>query len=280
MIIFKSASELTAYIKKIKSDGQKIGFVPTMGALHNGHLHLINESKQSTDVTVCSIFVNPTQFNNREDFIKYPITIEKDIHLLLQHDCDILFLPSEAEVYIAEYKIRHYELGELEGLLEGYYRPGHFQGVCQVVDRLLDIVIPDILFLGQKDFQQCMVIQQLVNDRIDSEKIQLNFVPTVREKDGLAMSSRNMRLSEDQRKKAVHIYENLNFVKSHIHLESFSFLEQKAKQNLESQGFIVDYFTISNADTLKKATSLNEPLIALVAASLDSVRLIDNMRLN
>ena len=163
MVIFKEAEALSKSMGSDKNNGKKIGFVPTMGALHPGHLSLVKTSKQENDITVCSIFVNPTQFNNPEDLKHYPVTIEKDIEALLQVDCDILFLPPVSEIYPSYYQKKHYELGPMETILEGKFRPGHFQGVCQVVDRLLTIVDPDHLYLGQKDFQQCMVLKKMVS---------------------------------------------------------------------------------------------------------------------
>ncbi|RYZ29188.1 MAG: hypothetical protein EOO10_07130 [Chitinophagaceae bacterium] len=154
MILFKQAGKLSHHLEIARKTAKKIGFVPTMGALHKGHLSLIESSKRENDITVCSIFVNPTQFNNAEDFKKYPITIEADIEKLLLAECDVLFQPSKEEIYPENFVTKHYDLRELENVLEGFYRPGHFQGVCQVMDRLLEIVQPDNLYLGAKDFQQ------------------------------------------------------------------------------------------------------------------------------
>ncbi|HZI00726.1 MAG TPA: pantoate--beta-alanine ligase, partial [Flavisolibacter sp.] len=217
MIIIKSAEHLHAYILTLKKKGLKIGFVPTMGALHPGHISLIKESVNVSNITICSIFINPTQFNNKEDFAKYPVTIENDINLLTGSGCDILFLPTVDEIYSTAYVIKKYDLGKLETLLEGEFRPGHFQGVCQVVDRLLDIVSPDFMFLGQKDYQQCMILKQLIVLRNDEAKIELVFAPTIRENDGLAMSSRNMRLQPEQRIKALCIHQCLEIMKQQIH---------------------------------------------------------------
>src|ERR1700737_4918300 len=162
MILFKRAGDLTRWLKEQHSRGKSIGFVPTLGALHPGHISLIDISKKSTGITVCSIFINPTQFNDPKDFEKYPITIEKDIYLLEKAGTDALFLPEVDDVYPGGTKeLEKYELGGLETLLEGKYRPGHFQGVCQVMRRLLDLVAPDDLFMGQKDYQQCMVVRRL-----------------------------------------------------------------------------------------------------------------------
>lgn len=278
MIIFKQARQLNTHLQTQKSSGKKLGFVPTMGALHQGHLQLIEHANAQNDITVCSIFVNPTQFNNPEDFQKYPKTLEKDIELLMGAECHILFIPDKEQVYPEGYTPPHYELGYLEAILEGFHRPGHFQGVCQVVDLLLNIVQPHNLYLGQKDYQQCMVLSRLLELRGSREK--LHFVPTKRESDGLAMSSRNLRLNETQRQLATAIYQVLKLLKENIQKQSIPDLQQAGRQQLEEKGFIVDYVAIRNAQTLQEAHSTNEPLIGLIAASLDSIRLIDNERLN
>src|ERR1700753_3477170 len=184
MIVFKKAGDLASWLDKQRSEGRSIGFVPTMGALHQGHISLIAISKKATSLTVCSIFVNPTQFNDPKDFQKYPITIEKDIALLEKADTDILFLPEVSEMYpTGTSGLEHYDLGPLETLLEGKFRPGHFQGVAQVMQRLLNIVRPDDLFMGSKDYQQCMVVQRLIE--IMALPAVLHRCPIVREPDGL-----------------------------------------------------------------------------------------------
>src|SRR5688572_27892247 len=239
MIIFKSSHQLSHHIVKQKKSGKKIGFVPTMGALHEGHLSLIKSSKATNDLTICSIFINPTQFNNAEDFKHYPVTIEKDLELLISHDCDVLFLPTVAEMYPPGHITKTYALGEIETILEGYYRPGHFQGVCQIVDRLLEVVQPHQLFLGQKDFQQCMVIKKLLT-LLNKTEINLVIVPTAREKDGLAMSSRNLRLNAEQRKLAPSIYKELSLIKNQLNDMSTKDLKEQAIENLTNKGFHVD----------------------------------------
>jgi pantoate--beta-alanine ligase len=214
MILFKKAADLHKYVDEQRKKGVKIAFVPTMGALHAGHIHLVKKAQQSQTITVCSIFVNPVQFNDPDDFAKYPVTLEKDILLLESVQCDILFLPSVEEIYpTGTTHLSRYDLGNLEKVLEGKYRPGHFQGVCAVVHRLLEIVMPDILYLGQKDYQQCLVIKKLIADAGLDSSIVLSIVPTQRENDGLAMSSRNMRLDSDNRKKAPAIYQSLLYIK-------------------------------------------------------------------
>ena len=253
-----------------------------MGALHSGHLSLINSSKKVTDVTVCSIFVNPTQFNDQTDFEKYPQTIENDIFLLEQNDTDILFLPSVEEMYPEGTSAkRNYNLGYLETILEGKYRPGHFQGVCQVVHKLLNIVQPDEIFFGQKDYQQCMVINKLIElENIPVEEI---IVPTIREESGLAMSSRNLRLSSSAKEKATAIYKTLLQIKEDIHSKDINTIKKEATQNLLKAGFTkVDYVEIADANTLEPLYQLNNKTkaVALIAAYIDGIRLIDNLLLS
>src|SRR5579872_6663216 len=208
MIIYKKAGDLASWLEKQRQAGQSIGFVPTMGALHEGHISLITISKKTTSLTVCSIFVNPTQFNDPKDFQKYPVTIEKDIALLEKAGTDVLFLPGVEEVYPqGTSALEQYDIGPLETIFEGKYRPGHFQGVCQVMRRLLEIVRPDQLFMGSKDYQQCMVVQRLLG--LIGIPATLHRCPILREPDGLAMSSRNMRLTPAQRSQATAIYKAL-----------------------------------------------------------------------
>jgi pantoate--beta-alanine ligase len=279
MILFKEAGTLSEYLNQQRQEGKSIGFVPTMGALHPGHLSLIKKSKNDADLTVCSIFVNPTQFNNADDFQKYPITVEKDIEQLTTTGCDVLFLPSVNEIYPPSYHARHYELGTLETVLEGHFRPGHFQGVCQVVDRLLEIVNPSFLYLGQKDYQQCQVVQQLLQ-QTGRTSITLVIAPTIREKDGLAMSSRNLRLSEEQRAKAPAIYEALRIAQEKFHTVPVAQIQQDASEQLTTKGFRVDYFEIVDATTLLPLNGDAQPAVAVVAAYLDDIRLIDNLPVN
>ena len=280
MIIFKTADSLSSHLNDRRKQGRKIAFIPTMGALHEGHLSLIDLANQAHDLTICSIFVNPTQFNNVTDYTHYPITIENDIASLVRANCDILFLPHKSEMYGKGYKAKHYDLGYLEDILEGRYRPGHFQGVCQVVDRLLEIVSADTMYLGQKDYQQCMVIKRLLYITNRAGKVELVVGATVREESGLAMSSRNMRLTESQKTAAAAISKALTSVKNDIQHQPPQELINQAWIELEREGFAIDYIEIVSADTLEKATTLNQPLIALIAATTGGVRLIDNMILN
>ena len=277
MIVFKRAVDLSSYLEKQRIAGREISFIPTMGALHAGHISLITISKKPTSLTVCSIFVNPTQFNDPKDFQKYPISIEKDLLLLEKADTDVLFLPEVGEVYpTGTRQLEHYDLGALETLLEGKYRPGHFQGVCQVMQRLLTIVKPDDLFMGSKDFQQCMVVQRLLT--IMGLPAILHRCPIVREPDGLAMSSRNVRLNPEQRSRATAIYAALKTIKTSWPAP-FDQLTAKATEILEAAGFRIDYITIADADTLEPARPDSKHTVALIAAFMGEVRLIDNMML-
>ena len=219
MILFKKAADINSYLQQHINLGKSIGFVPTMGALHQGHISLIGTSKIANGLTVCSIFVNPAQFNDAKDFNNYPSTIEKDIDALENAGCDVLFLPSVAEIYPSgTQNAKTYDLGYLETVLEGKYRPGHFQGVCLVVHRLLNIINANQLYLGQKDYQQCMVIKRLVE--LEEIKTNINICPTLRETSGLAMSSRNMRLSNKEKEHALKIFETLSYLKKNIKPES------------------------------------------------------------
>jgi pantoate--beta-alanine ligase len=276
MIIFKKKADLQDYLSRQKV---KISFVPTMGALHQGHLSLIESSTKENSITVSSIFVNPTQFNDPKDFEKYPVTIDKDILLLETAGCDILFLPPVSEIYPdGTDKKEHYDIGYLETILDGKYRPGHFQGVCQVVQRLLSIVEPDQLYLGQKDYQQCMVITRLIELMGKKDLIKVIICPTLREKDGLAMSSRNMRLSPEERAKAPAIYKALQYIKENIKPGDLQSLKSNAVTRLEEQGFKPDYIEIADSTTLELVNEWDgkKELVVLAAAFLNEVRLIDN----
>lgn len=281
MIIIKTIKALQENVNFLKSKNNAIGFVPTMGALHEGHLSLINASKKENGITVCSIFVNPTQFNDPKDFEKYPVTIEADIEKLEKAGTSVLFLPSVTEMYPGGISLLpHYELGFIESILEGKYRPGHFQGVCQVVHKLLEAVQPDNLYMGQKDYQQCMVINKLL--QLTGLNIKLHTMPTLREHDGLAMSSRNVRLNETERKKALTIFRVLNYLKDHIEKESIAYLLDKSNLMLDESDFRPDYVAIANAETLEPVNNWNgkQKIVALIAAYQNEVRLIDNMALN
>ena len=267
-------------MQQAKSKQTTIGFVPTMGALHKGHVSLIQASKQQTQLTVCSIFVNPTQFNNASDFEKYPITIADDIRLLELAGCDVLFLPSVTEIYPHGLENKsHYDLGFLETVLEGPTRPGHFQGVCMVMERLLSIVQPRHLFMGLKDYQQCMVVKRLLYLKNWEQQIQFHGCPTLREPDGLAMSSRNLRLNAEQRAIAPVIFEALHYLKQQLATGSLQQIKMEAANLLLNKGLKIDYVEIADADTLEPVKEWNgtQTVTALIAAFLGDVRLIDNL---
>lgn len=278
MIIIKLSKDLRDYLNKQRFSGKSIGFVPTMGALHHGHLTLIKESLKVSKLTVCSIFVNPVQFNNPDDLKKYPKTIGKDILLLEENGCDILFLPDEKEIYPdAQSKKKHYDLGYLETILEGKFRPGHFQGVCMAVEKLLNITDPDYLFMGQKDFQQCMIVERLIT--LMHKKVQLIICPILREKSGLAMSSRNVRLNPEEREIAAQLHQSLVSIKNNLTENNFSVLKNKTISHLEKIGFKVDYLELAIQKNLEITTQFHKGvgLVILIAAYLNNVRLIDNL---
>lgn len=280
MNIIKKAGLLENFLLQQKDKKIEIGFVPTMGALHAGHRSLLQESLRQDDLTVCSIFVNPTQFNDPDDYEKYPSTPLEDIQLLESAGCQVLFLPALPEIYPEGLsQLRQYELGFLETVLEGKFRPGHFQGVCQVVHRLLNIVMPDRLYLGQKDFQQCLVIRKLLSLVHLENKISLQIMPTIRETDGLAMSSRNKRLSPQARAVAPEIYRTLCYIKQNIQPGNTRELIQQGMTKLEKAGFKIDYLQLASADTLHPIEVWNgeENLVVLTAVFLEGIRLIDNL---
>ena len=279
MIIFKRPDDLINFIQKKRKSLLKIGYVPTMGALHQGHISLIANSKSENDLTICSIFINPTQFNNPNDFEKYPVTIEADIEQLELNGCDILFMPSVNDIYPENFQKSNFELGYLDTILEGKHRAGHFQGVCMVVKRLLEIVHCDILYLGQKDYQQCMVIKKMVTDL--NIPVEIKISPTIREENGLAMSSRNKRLNDDEKEAALVIFEVLCFLKENIFVREIDDLIEKSIKKLTAKGFDIDYIEITDEilNPIKNAEK-KDTIVALIAASIGDVRLIDNMMLN
>lgn len=263
---------------ELRRQNKKIGFVPTMGALHQGHLSLIGIARDQCEQVVASIFVNPTQFNDPADLDKYPRPIEEDIKKLESARCDILFLPEVDEMYRAGERW-HLELGELECILEGASRPGHYQGVTQIVSKLFDLVKPDLAFFGQKDFQQVMVLRKMI--AMLDYKIELNMCPIVREADGLALSSRNIHLSGVERKQALALFNSLKLVKDQFQTRDLPALKELGLSSLRAaDGISVDYFEILRQEDLAEACDKSQPLIALVAAQVGATRLIDNMILN
>jgi len=277
--IAKTKTELYNYLSLLKIGNVKLGLVPTMGALHNGHISLVNQSKSKCDFTVVSIFVNPTQFNNVNDLLKYPKPIEQDIKMLEEAGCDLLFHPDADEIYSTN-EVWNYEVGELDSLLEGEFRPGHYQGVTQIVFKLFDLIKPQFAFFGQKDYQQFLVIQKMNLDL--GLGIELEACQIIREADGLAMSSRNIRLNADERKTALVIYQSLIFLKNNFDKFPLNQLLAKAKDLYACEDLLkLEYLKICNTQTLKEVKEKNnEVCIALIACFVGETRLIDNMILS
>lgn len=249
-----------------------------MGALHEGHLSLVREAQRQADIVVCSIFVNPTQFNDPKDLEKYPRPIQHDIALLESVHCHTLFMPEVEEMYPADEKPWHIDLGELDRIWEGEKRPGHFQGVTQVVYKLFNLVEPDIACFGQKDFQQVMVIQRLID--IKEMPILIHICPTVRNAEGLALSSRNTRLSEAGKIKALALYRALACIKAQSGTMPLGKLKEDALEILHAEGGIeVEYLAICESRSLQEVDTLNpgQSQVALLVAWIEGVRLIDNM---
>jgi pantoate--beta-alanine ligase len=274
--IFTTKKELSDFLSELKKEKKIIGLVPTMGALHEGHVSLIELAKKHVDLVVCSIFVNPTQFNDPQDLEKYPRPIAEDKKKLEKAQCDVLFLPEVKEMY-RESEQWQMELGELENILEGKFRPNHYQGVTQIVKKLLDAVMPDKAFFGQKDIQQFLVIQTMVKKL--GLTVRLVMCPIVRENDGLAMSSRNIHLSGIEHKQALALSKALQLTKENFSSKTIQELKTDAEKMLkESEGVKLEYFEISNATTLEPTFDKNsEQIVALVAAYVGNTRLIDNL---
>ena len=280
MEIFNTKKELRAFLDD-KRTSQRIGLVPTMGALHEGHLSLVNEAGKHADLVVCSIFVNPTQFNDPKDLEKYPRPIEHDIALLESVGCDVLFLPGIEEMYPDPQETWTIDLGNLDKIWEGQHRPGHFQGVTQVVYKLFQIVQPDIACFGQKDFQQVMVIQRMLD--VTGLPVHLVICPIVRDENGLALSSRNVRLSEAGKQKALVLSKALRTIKEGFLHRPLPELQQIGSAIIQdTEGVTLEYFAICKTSTLKEALSVSpyKKYVAIVAAWVEGVRLIDNMLMN
>jgi pantoate--beta-alanine ligase len=278
MIIHQRAEKLHNHLQEQREKGLRIGFVPTMGALHEGHISLIRQAVEHSDLVTCSIFVNPTQFNDPKDFAKYPITLGSDLDMLYRAGVAAVFVPTVEDIYPNGTDVENsFNLDGIDKRIEGKFRPGHFQGVCQVVFRLLDIVHPHSLYMGQKDYQQCMVIRKMLE--VKNMPTRLVICPTIRENSGLAMSSRNMRLTGPQKEQAALIYKVLCGIKDGITSGRIAWLKNRAIQELTDGGFRVDYIEIVNAIDLSEVedTDLKSPLVALAAAFLGEVRLIDNL---
>lgn len=276
MLVIGSIPEIREKIDGFRKLKKSVGFVPTMGALHEGHIELIRRSCRENDISACSIFVNPIQFNNPEDLAKYPRTLETDLVMLREAGCDLVFVPTVEEMYPGGVTEK-YDFGPLEKVMEGAHRPGHFNGVAIVVKKLLDIMLPDRAYFGEKDFQQLRIIQSLV--KMKAMPVEIVPCPIVREADGLAMSSRNRRLNETERAIAPEIYRTLLMAKKLAFARPVQEVKNICAEHLIKNGFIVDYFEFSDIETLQPVEDWNDSpgIIACVAAFLGSVRLIDNM---
>lgn len=280
MWAFKQSSGLKQYLSNLRARGRSIGFVPTMGALHDGHLSLLQRSRSEQGAAVCSIFVNPTQFNDPADLAKYPRTEAEDLFLLERAGCEVVFLPSVAEVYPTGLQTGpDFYFGELEQTMEGAFRPGHFKGVAQVVHRLLELVEPDALYMGQKDFQQVAIVREMI--RQAGLNVHLVMCPTEREASGLARSSRNVRLSPGDRTRAAAIYRELLFIKSQAGKgPTPAQLEEEAFQRLAAEpGFRPEYVKLVDGHTLRQISHFSDSdyVVACIACWAGGVRLIDNL---
>jgi len=277
--VINTIAGLNSLLKPRKLAQQKIALVPTMGALHKGHVSLVKIAQQHADVVVCSIFVNPTQFTDPKDLEKYPRPLQHDIEMLQEAGCDYVFMPSVKEMYPVP-ENWHIDLGPAEFLLEGEFRRGHYQGVTQIVKKLFDAVAPDVAFFGQKDFQQVLMIRNMVTHF--NLPVQIISCPIIRENDGLAMSSRNIHLSALEHEHALVLSRALSYVKDHFHTENIETLLKEAVAIIQAvEGVELDYFTIANGETLLPENDKTAAhLVALVAAKVGETRLIDNMMLN
>jgi len=279
LLVINNVSDLMLQISELKSLGKKIGFVPTMGALHIGHASLMKRSIGENDITVVSIFVNPRQFNNPEDLAKYPRTIETDIKFVEKTGVDIVFIPEEEDVYPIDFLVPEVDLGRLEVLMEGRMRPGHFDGVVQVLTRFFQLVQPDNAYFGLKDFQQVAVVRKMV----EYLHLPVNIIacPIYRELSGLAFSSRNQRLTEAQKEEALFIYRSLLKAKELAKTMNPVQIVEIMKQDYSDSSLELEYFEIVDPMTLESLTDEWTPdAVACVVAYVGEVRLIDNMQLN
>ncbi len=279
MFIFKRVSHLQEWVHQKRAEGASIGFIPTMGALHSGHLSLVEKSKSDCQATMVSIFVNPKQFNDPDDLIKYPRPVEKDIELLYNNGVDVLFLPEVEDIYPPGVATTiDFDAGEAAETMEGKFRPGHFDGMAEVVHRLLRITTPDMLFMGQKDYQQFSIIRKLIDDFALS--VQLVMCPTVREENGLAMSSRNERLDLSVRQKAGLIHQLLSEGKTLFENgTSVADIRRKFFDTLEKADFKPEYFEVVDGYTLLPVETPDDAqqIVACCAVYAGEVRLIDNL---
>jgi pantoate--beta-alanine ligase len=280
MEVFSEINDLRHFLGRFKKTDKSIGFVPTMGALHQGHLELINRSKLQNDITVCSIFVNPTQFNNPADLEKYPRDIPADLSKLEKQLCDVVFVPEVHEIYANESYV-NLNFGYLEEILEGKYRPGHFNGVGLVVTKLFNIVSPNRAYFGTKDLQQLIIITKLAKDLLFD--IEVIPVETVREPDGLAMSSRNALLSSTERQQASDLYKALTSAQRKLKVrQSVVSVKKQLRDFFENDSAVdLEYFEVVNSDNLQTISEIQQSkkVSLCIAGYLGKVRLIDNISL-
>lgn len=277
MQYFKTISHLKDWLVENRQKGMTIGFAPTMGALHSGHVSLVEQCHRDQHLSVVSIFVNPTQFNRPEDLQKYPRTLEHDLNLLYAADADAVFVPEVEEIYPADWQAPEIPLNGLDDRLEGVFRPGHFKGVVQVMTRLLELVCPDYLYMGQKDYQQWTIIHHLIQHlRLP---IQLVMSPTVREQDGLAMSSRNARLTPDFRARAAIIYQAMRWIEEHLTTYTIEQLQGHAAHLIREAGLHPEYVAVVDGYDLQAVQQIDQhkKVVLCVAAWAGDVRLIDNL---
>lgn len=277
MEIIRTISELNSLIKKLKTEGGSLGFVPTMGALHDGHLSLIRQSSEKNGVTAVSIFVNPTQFNDTQDFKSYPKNLEEDLNILSSCSVDLVFAPSPEEVY-PEPDTRIFDFEGLDKWMEGEHRPGHFNGVAQVVSRLFEIIQPDMAYFGEKDFQQLAIIRKMAS--IMNSPVRIMGCPIIREPDGLAMSSRNKLLTPKERQSAARVSEALMRAKKQINKIPVESLRQDTMNFLHEDPKIqTEYFEIVDESDLTPISAWNHitRIRGCIAVAIGNVRLIDNM---
>lgn len=278
MKVLKDKKTLVDYIERQREMGKKIGFAPTMGALHLGHISLYEKAKEENDEIVSSIFINPTQFNNANDFEAYPQTLENDLKMLEAAGVDSVYIPTVEDLYPEGLISKTYDFDGLENEMEGKFRPGHFNGVGTVVEELFRQVQPHNAYFGEKDFQQLAIIRKLVEKL--HLPIHIHGVSTCREKDGLAMSSRNLRLNETQRKEATLLYTTLLQAKEWFHTMPLEMLYKKVQDNFKPSSMELEYFIIAEESTLKEKNSDNGTFRAFITAYAGEVRLIDNMRVS
>lgn len=276
MEIFKTKTELTTYLNSINSE-KSVGFTPTMGALHSGHLQLIKSSKIECDITICSIFVNPTQFNNSDDFKKYPKKLKGDLEKLKKVNCDIVYTPNINDLYAKGMKVKEFNFGSLAESMEGEYRPGHFNGMATIVEKFFNIINPTKAFFGQKDLQQLQIVKALVKQMHCD--IEIIGIPTIRERSGLAKSSRNSLLSENAKTEALLISKCLNFCSQNKNL-GISELQKHIKYAFKkSRNLKLEYAAFVSLNKMKeiKEWEAENQSAVCIAAYIDSVRLIDNI---